>query len=122
MVLETVDDLLHVISVNGVFLYCSPSCATLLEYSSEELLGKGYSAVCHPSDIISVMRELKAATASHEAFDSCFGFDVRPMVICGFSLMENCIRIKTCNVLFWWDVNNQSTTSMAPNLYCWSRC
>ncbi|PYH41116.1 GATA transcription factor LreA [Aspergillus saccharolyticus JOP 1030-1] len=60
MLVENTDDVIHVISFEGEFLYVSPSCSRVLEYDAVELVGKGLSAVCHPSDIGPVIRELRA--------------------------------------------------------------
>ncbi|PYH63890.1 GATA transcription factor LreA [Aspergillus vadensis CBS 113365] len=60
MLVENMDDIIHVLSFEGEFLYLSPSCRKVLEYEPAELVGKGLSAVCHPSDIGSVIRDLRA--------------------------------------------------------------
>jgi PAS domain S-box-containing protein len=59
MLLENADDLVHVLSLKGLFLYLSPACKRLLEYDVGDLVGNSLSSVCHPSDIVPVMRELK---------------------------------------------------------------
>lgn len=58
------DDFVHVLSLKGSLLYVSPSAKRLLEYEPHELIGKGLSAICHPSDIVSVLRELKDSTST----------------------------------------------------------
>ncbi|KAJ9119937.1 hypothetical protein QFC24_005420 [Naganishia onofrii] len=58
-VLEETDDFVHVLSLKGQFHYVSPSVARVLEYEPEDLLNKHISDICHPSDIVPVMRELK---------------------------------------------------------------
>lgn len=63
MLLENADDVVHVISLKGLFLYLSPSCKRILEYDATDLVGNSLSSVCHPSDIVPVTRELKDATA-----------------------------------------------------------
>ncbi|KAL7892392.1 blue light photoreceptor BLR1 [Trichoderma sp. SZMC 28014] len=63
MLLENADDVVHVISLKGLFLYLSPSCKDILEYDAADLVGNSLSSVCHPSDIVPVARELKDATA-----------------------------------------------------------
>ncbi|CAG8464660.1 8443_t:CDS:2 [Paraglomus occultum] len=65
--LEQSDDFIHVLSLKGIFLYCSPSCRQMLEYEPEELVGKSLSTICHPSDIVPVMRELKESSNGVEA-------------------------------------------------------
>lgn len=62
MLLENADDVVHVLSLKGLFLYLSPSCKRILEYDSTELVGTPISSVCHPSDIVPVTRELKDTT------------------------------------------------------------
>ncbi|KAF2144580.1 uncharacterized protein K452DRAFT_316550 [Aplosporella prunicola CBS 121167] len=57
--LENTDDVIHVLSLKGLFLYSSPSAAKVLEYEASELVGTALSSVCHPSDIVPVTRELK---------------------------------------------------------------
>ncbi|KAG9244886.1 hypothetical protein BJ878DRAFT_504074 [Calycina marina] len=59
ILLENTDDVIHVISLKGLFLYLSPSCRRVLEYDESELTGTALSSVCHPSDIVPVTRELK---------------------------------------------------------------
>jgi PAS domain S-box-containing protein len=59
VLLENADDVVHVLSLKGLFLYLSPSCRQILEYDASELVGTLLSSVCHPSDIVPVTRELK---------------------------------------------------------------
>lgn len=59
MLLENTDDVVHVLSLKGLFLYLSPSSRRVLEYDPAELVGTALSSVCHPSDIVPVTRELK---------------------------------------------------------------
>ena len=59
MLLENVDDVVHVLSLKGLFLYLSPSCKKILEYDGADLVGTSLSSICHPSDIVPVTRELK---------------------------------------------------------------
>ncbi|KAH7370035.1 PAS domain-containing protein [Rhexocercosporidium sp. MPI-PUGE-AT-0058] len=59
VLLENTDDVVHVLSLKGLFLYLSPSCRNVLEYDASELVGTALSSVCHPSDIVPVTRELK---------------------------------------------------------------
>ena len=59
VLLENTDDVVHVLSLKGLFLYLSPSSRKMLEYDSSELVGTALSSVCHPSDIVPVTRELK---------------------------------------------------------------
>ncbi|KAJ6153817.1 White collar 1 protein [Penicillium chermesinum] len=64
ILVENTDDVIHVLSLNSEFLYVSPSCKKILEYDPIELVGKTLSAVCHPSDIGPVIRDLRASTTS----------------------------------------------------------
>jgi len=59
VLLENADDVIHVLSLKGLFLYLSPACRKVLEYDAGELVGTALSAICHPSDIVPVTRELK---------------------------------------------------------------
>ncbi|PVH68141.1 hypothetical protein DL98DRAFT_441888 [Cadophora sp. DSE1049] len=59
VLLENMDDVVHILSLKGLFLYLSPSSLKVLEYDPSELVGTALSSVCHPSDIVPVTRELK---------------------------------------------------------------
>jgi PAS domain S-box-containing protein len=59
VLLENTDDVVHVLSLKGLFMYLSQSCRKVLEYEPNELVGTALSSVCHPSDIVPVTRELK---------------------------------------------------------------
>jgi PAS domain S-box-containing protein len=64
VLLENTDDVVHVLSLKGLFLYLSPSSHKVLEYDPSELVGTALSSVCHPSDIVPVTRELKDTSTS----------------------------------------------------------
>jgi PAS domain S-box-containing protein len=64
ILVENTDDVIHVLSFNGEFLYLSPSCQRVLEYEPVELVGKTLSTICHPSDIGPVIRDLRASTTT----------------------------------------------------------
>ncbi|KAJ5971107.1 uncharacterized protein N7479_001025 [Penicillium vulpinum] len=64
ILVENTDDVIHVLSFNGEFLYMSPSCHKILEYDPVELIGKTLSTICHPSDIGPVIRDLRASTTT----------------------------------------------------------
>lgn len=64
ILVENTDDVIHVLSFNGEFLYLSPSCHKILEYNPVELIGKTLSTICHPSDIGPVIRDLRASTTT----------------------------------------------------------
>jgi PAS domain S-box-containing protein len=59
MLLENTDDVIHVLSLKGLFLYVSPSAKKVLEWDGSDLVGNPISSICHPSDIVPVTRELK---------------------------------------------------------------
>lgn len=63
ILLENTDDVVHVLSLKGLFLYLSPSSRKVLEYQPNELIGTSISSVCHPSDIVPVTRDLKDTTS-----------------------------------------------------------
>ncbi|GAA6062833.1 hypothetical protein JCM10212_002471 [Sporobolomyces blumeae] len=67
LMVDQCDDLIHVLSLKGALLYVSPAARKLLEYEPSELLGKTLASFCHPSDIVSVQRELKDAGMSTHA-------------------------------------------------------
>ncbi|GAA5872699.1 hypothetical protein JCM3774_005033 [Rhodotorula dairenensis] len=60
--LAQADDLVHVLSLKGSLLYCSPAVAKVLEYDASELVGATLASLCHPSDVVPVMRQLKDAS------------------------------------------------------------
>ena len=62
VLLEQTDDVVHVLSLKGLFLYLSRATKSVLEYEPHELVGTALSSVCHPSDIVPVTRELKDTT------------------------------------------------------------
>lgn len=64
VLLENTDDVVHVLSLKGLFLYLSPSSKKVLEYDPNELVGTALSSICHPSDIVPVTRELKDTSGS----------------------------------------------------------
>lgn len=59
LLLENTDDVVHVLSLKGLFQWVSPSALRVLEYEPSEMIGTALSSVCHPSDIVPVTRELK---------------------------------------------------------------
>ncbi|KAI8370286.1 PAS domain-containing protein [Blakeslea trispora] len=63
LLLDQSEDFIHVLSLKGFFLYCSRSSSHLLEHDPEELVGHPLSSICHPSDIVPVMREIKEAAS-----------------------------------------------------------
>ncbi|KAL0091111.1 hypothetical protein F4703DRAFT_1731804 [Phycomyces blakesleeanus] len=63
LLLDQSPDFIHVLTVKGIFLYCSEATRPLLEYDPNELVGKSLKEICHPSDITTVMRELKQSSS-----------------------------------------------------------
>ncbi|OBT49923.1 hypothetical protein VE04_10147, partial [Pseudogymnoascus sp. 24MN13] len=72
LLLENSPDVIQILSPTGHFLYLSPSSQRILGYAPEELVGTALSSVCHPSDIVSVMRDLKDATTSAGGITTIF--------------------------------------------------
>ncbi|EJT75253.1 hypothetical protein GGTG_05190 [Gaeumannomyces tritici R3-111a-1] len=77
MLLENADDVVHVLTPKGAFQYLSPSCKKVLGYEATELVGPGSSkntitSLCHPSDLISVTRELKDASPANPTVNMAF--------------------------------------------------
>lgn len=67
-------DFIHVLSLKGQFQYCSSSVRRILEYEPSELVNKFIGDICHPSDLVPVMRELKDSTHTPPSGES-----VRPV-------------------------------------------
>jgi PAS domain S-box-containing protein len=63
--LEHSPDVVHVLSLKGSFLFVSPSVKRVLEYDQTDLLGKSISDICHPSDVVPLMRELKDSSPTN---------------------------------------------------------
>jgi len=75
MLLDHTGDFVHVLSLKGSFLYVSPSVKSMLEYEPSDLIGKTLQSVCHPSDIVPVMRELKdSSTIAHPNINLLYRF------------------------------------------------
>ncbi|KAI7859025.1 hypothetical protein BDC45DRAFT_565118 [Circinella umbellata] len=62
LLLEEYPDFMHVLTIKGIFLYCSDSISSILGYKPNEIEGKPISTICHPSDITTVLRELKQSS------------------------------------------------------------
>lgn len=52
-------DFIHVLSLKGTFLYVSPAVKRVLGYEPSDLVGRHITDFAHPSDVVSVMRDLK---------------------------------------------------------------
>jgi len=64
ILLEYSPDFIHVVSLKGSFLYVAPSVKRILGYHPIELVGKSLSDICHPADVVPLMRELKESSAT----------------------------------------------------------
>ncbi|KAG8216655.1 hypothetical protein J3R82DRAFT_6853 [Butyriboletus roseoflavus] len=64
LLLEFLPDFLLVLSLKGAFLYVAPSVRLVLGYEPQELVGRSISDVCHPADLVPLMRELKEGSVS----------------------------------------------------------
>ncbi|KAK9764415.1 hypothetical protein K7432_008091 [Basidiobolus ranarum] len=72
MLIDNSEDLIHIVSLKGVFLFCSSSCKKMLGYDPEELIGRNVSYVCSPSDLVPVMREIKEAASGQDTTSLCY--------------------------------------------------
>ena len=55
-------DFIHILSLRGMLLYCSPhSCRQLLEYDASELMGHSLAEFVHPADLVATLRDLRLA-------------------------------------------------------------
>ncbi|TPX53580.1 hypothetical protein SeMB42_g00671 [Synchytrium endobioticum] len=60
-------DFIHILSLRGMFLYCSPhSCRQLLEYDAPELMGHSLSEFVHPADLVATLRDLRLAQSGEK--------------------------------------------------------
>lgn len=59
LLLELLPDFLLVLSLKGSFLYVAPSVRLVLGYEPHELAGRTIADLCHPADLVPLMRELK---------------------------------------------------------------
>ncbi|KAF9239897.1 hypothetical protein BU15DRAFT_46272 [Melanogaster broomeanus] len=64
LLLELLPDFLLVLSLKGSFLYVAPSVRLVLGYEPHELVGRGISDICHPADLVPLMRELKEGSTT----------------------------------------------------------
>ncbi|KAG9313649.1 hypothetical protein JVU11DRAFT_5981 [Chiua virens] len=64
LLLEFLPDFLLVLSLKGAFLYVAPSVRLVLGYEPQELVGRSISDVCHPADLVPLMRELKEGSVN----------------------------------------------------------
>lgn len=61
LVVENSSDLITISSVEGMFIYASPSYKRLLGYSPKELIGTPGFALVHPDDLKAAQREMQKA-------------------------------------------------------------
>ncbi|KAF9235194.1 hypothetical protein BU15DRAFT_78202 [Melanogaster broomeanus] len=64
LLLSLLPDFLLVLSLKGSFLYVAPSVRLVLGYEPHELVGRSISDICHPADLVPLMRELKEGSVS----------------------------------------------------------
>jgi PAS domain-containing protein len=64
LMLEALPDFVHVLSLKGVFLYAAPSVRRVLGYEPGELVGRSVADLCHPADLVPLMRELKESSTA----------------------------------------------------------
>lgn len=94
MLLDALPDFVLVVSLKGSFLYVAPAVSRVLGYEAQELIGKGIADICHPADVVPIMRQLKessvtggAALASEDANDTSanssqpFTFQAKPRLV-----------------------------------------
>lgn len=63
ILIDECPDFIHVLTIKGMFLFCSESAHKLLGYQPRELEGRSLKDICHPADITTVLRELKQASS-----------------------------------------------------------
>ncbi|KAJ8101402.1 hypothetical protein POJ06DRAFT_251420 [Lipomyces tetrasporus] len=85
------EDLIYVITLRGIFSYCSPSATTVLEYNPQELVGTPLAEICHPSDVVNMTRDLKEATNNLDS-DINTTFRIRKQYS-GYIWLESCGRL-----------------------------
>jgi PAS domain S-box-containing protein len=104
---ENINDMISLHSTDGTYLYLSPSCASLLGYRSEELVGSHPSALFHPDDLES----LRTASPSLLQLSDC-------------SLVTYRVRRKD-GTYIWLETNNRTIrdrlTKEAKQILCISR-
>lgn len=68
LIAENSTDLIARHTPDGIFLYASPACRTLLGYEPEELIGHSCFEFFHPKDIKSIRKTLKALQQSTSTY------------------------------------------------------
>lgn len=87
---ENATDIIARISVDGTYLYLSPSCKTLLGYKPEELIGKSIYKYSHHDDI----SKLRKAFAKHRETKNNYTVVYRAKRKEGeFRWFESCVRM-----------------------------
>ncbi len=64
MLAEQSSDFIARFLVDGVLTYASPACRTLLGFAPEELVGRSYYDLVHPSDVAAARERIRAASGS----------------------------------------------------------
>jgi PAS domain S-box-containing protein len=71
--IETINDVVYEITLDGTFKYISPAIEKLLGYKSEELIGTTVFNIVYPGDIPDLMKRLSSNDiADHPFFDLRF--------------------------------------------------
>lgn len=66
LLVETSADLISHHRIDGVYLYASPACRTLLEYEPEELVGHPLDEFVHPQDVTTIQPIYSNPTDQHQ--------------------------------------------------------
>ncbi len=69
-IFETSQDLILITDSTGVMVQVSPSAATILGYSPEEMIGRNAIEFLHPDDVESARREMRAARTKQHMRDA----------------------------------------------------
>src|SRR5690606_2851977 len=69
---ENASDMISRHDPDGVFLYASPACRTLLGYAPEELRGTSLARLCHPRDVGRLTRARSALLSAPESGATTF--------------------------------------------------
>lgn len=56
-------DFIYVVSLKGSLLYVAPAVTRVLGHNPADLVGKSIADLCHPADVVPLMRELKDASS-----------------------------------------------------------
>ncbi|MEZ4671187.1 MAG: PAS domain S-box protein [Anaerolineae bacterium] len=65
LITDNMDDVVSQIDTDGIVIYVSPSCQTILGYSPEELMGQPGFELIHPDDLATNVEKFQLAILSH---------------------------------------------------------